>query len=74
MEIPIREYRDTDYEQLLTLQVDLVDKMSQIDPHKRFRSRKDLNPKKYFDALLHDLSRVYPSNASVGFGEVGERN
>lgn len=55
MEIKIREYTTADYDRLLIMETDLIDEMSIIDPHKRFRSRKDFNPRKYFDALLQEL-------------------
>lgn len=56
MEIHIREYIPADQKQMLRMQVDLVDKMSQIDPHKRFRSREDLHAQRYFEALQKDLA------------------
>jgi GNAT superfamily N-acetyltransferase len=56
MSITIREYVAADYEALLEMEIELVDTMSKIDPHKRFRSREDLNAKKYFDVQLKDIT------------------
>lgn len=55
MAITIREYTPSDYDYLLILETDLIDAMAEMDPHKRFRSRKDFDAKKYFDALLKNI-------------------
>ncbi len=44
MDIRVREYRDSDWDEMVAMTRSIVDLMSVIDPHKRFR------PKEKFDA------------------------
>ncbi|HLC76132.1 MAG TPA: GNAT family N-acetyltransferase [Candidatus Peribacterales bacterium] len=47
MKILVREYRDADWDEVTRMTVSIVDLMSQIDSHKRFR------PKEKFDAAQY---------------------
>lgn len=73
----IREYKESDRHELVDMNIELVDLMSTIDPHKRFRPRNEFDSEKDMDLLLKELETkegkifIVESDGRVGGYAIG---
>lgn len=58
MKVTIREYREEDFDRLVELEIEIVHMMSEIDPHKRFRSREDFDGKRFSQCTLQKIQKA----------------
>lgn len=57
MEILVREYRDSDWNEIVHMTRSIVDLMSSIDSHKRFRPQEEFDSQKYAKLSMDNASR-----------------